>query len=102
MTAFEHCTALEARIAKRLVADALAAGWSISVHDGEEWAIKQSTDKAAIYAAMCSTEMDTLRFRKDGEPIGSVTLIYGNGEDLVSDSGDGDELQAFLTKGRYF
>jgi hypothetical protein len=80
---------IEQPICKRLVTKALEAGFTVSVYDGEEWALKRSTNKAEIVAAMFSTDCDTLRFRAaDGTVIGSVALIYGNGAEVISDYSD--------------
>lgn len=53
------------------------------------WAIKRCNDAQTIWAAMASTGQDTLHFRKpDGERIGTLCLIYGNGPgELIADAG---------------
>ncbi len=78
---------IENVIAKTLVRKALSRGWLITVHDGEEVALRRSGDFDAIWKAMQSTDEDNLIFFKaDGETrIGWVWLIWGNGEDLISD-----------------
>ena len=77
---------IEQPIARRLVSNALLKGYTVSVNDGEEWTVKRSTHKPTIVGAMFSTDSDTLRFRRsDGSPVGSVILIYGNGEDVIAD-----------------
>lgn len=91
-TILPYASTIERRIATRLVDDALAAGYSISVHDGEEWALKQSSDRATILNAMGSTDSDKLRFRKDGEVIGTVLLIWGNEDDLISDTSESEAI----------
>ena len=77
----------DAKQARDLIGKALAAGLSVSVHDGEAWALKRSTDAAAILAALGSTDADSLRFRDAaGENVGFAYLVYGNGPDeLVAD-----------------
>lgn len=99
---FQYATATETRIAKAIVTAALAKGWKVSVHDGEEFALKQSTDKAAIYEAMNSTDSDTLRFRNAGGVVGSVMLIWGNDEDLLSDHSDNEVINVFVEEGRFY
>ncbi len=97
-----YASTTERRIAKKIVADALAAGYSVSVYDGEEWALKRSTDERAILAAMGSTDADSLRLRRaDGTSIGTIDLVWGNDEDLVSDHAASEEMNAFIEKGRY-
>jgi hypothetical protein len=92
----------ERRIATAIVTDALAAGFTVSVHDGEEWALLKGNNKTLILLAMGSTDSDTLRLRDaDDNIVGSITLIWGNGEDLLSDHSDTDAMNAFLEGKRY-
>ena len=56
-------------IVSALLDAALAKGYSVSVHDGETWPVKRSTDRAALMDAIGTTDMDTLRIRK---PCGAV------------------------------
>ena len=88
----------EVKIAHRLVTDALAAGYSVSVYDGEDWAIRQSTARAAICNALCSTDEDVLHFHpeKPGPVAGWVRLIWGNDCDLISDASDNPAMAALL------
>ena len=81
----------ERAICMRLVSRALAAGYSVSVFDGEEFLLVDSRNKTAILAAMFSTDYDALTFRDaTGRKIGVVALIYGNGEDVISDYSDNE------------
>lgn len=78
----------ERAIAERLVTDAIAQGYQVSVNDGEAWVVKRSTDSKAIMAALFSTDEDYIRIRKEGEDgsVGTFTLIYGNdGWDVIAD-----------------
>ncbi len=84
---------IEQGIAKKLIELSLAAGYTVSVFDGEETALKRSTDADAIMAALGSTDEDTLILRKPEQltkdtPIGSILLIWGNEHDLISDHTD--------------
>jgi hypothetical protein len=77
---------MERAIAQRIIADAIAAGFSLDVLDGEDYPLKNSTDPEAIINAMFSTDDDRLYFNKDGQSVGWVHLLYGeNGWDVVSD-----------------
>lgn len=49
--------------AKNLVKNALAAGYTVSVWDGEEWAVTKGTSYAEIMAAIESVEEAALRIR---------------------------------------
>lgn len=93
--------AIEKRIARRVIAGMLAAGFSISVNDGEETTLRRSLDPAAILAAMFSTDEEWLIIHKADQPrglvdvdvdddtrkaFGWVRFIYGNdGWDVVND-----------------
>jgi hypothetical protein len=62
---------LEKLIAKQCIADLLAAGWLVSVNDGEETTVLDSTDPETILAAMFTTDEDYLYVRAaklGGEP----------------------------------
>jgi hypothetical protein len=81
---------LERLIIDHLVADLLAKGALLGVNDGEETTLKHSADPVAIKAAMFTTDEDWLLVWPAGDHhqrsnTGWVRLIYGNGEDLISD-----------------
>lgn len=94
---------VERSIARRVVLDALRAGYSLSVFDGEEVTLKHSRKPKEILAALFTTDEDHLLFHKvvEGEPeVGSVMLrtnisnvdsgwvrfVYGNdGYDVICD-----------------
>ena len=88
-------------IAERLVTDAIAQGYQVSVNDGEAWVVKRSTDSKAIMAALFSTDEDYIRIRKDGEQssVGTFTLIYGNdGWDVIADWSYSVETEAVMQR----
>lgn len=94
-----HRLTVEGRIVSKLIKHGLASGYAVSVCDGEEWVVKQSTDYAKLIAACASTDEDRIRFwslgADDHHKIGTVTLIYGNcGYDVISDYSS-DDLDAF-------
>lgn len=96
---FEYATRHETRIAKGIVTDALARGWTVSVNDGEETVVSKSVEKAEIFDAMNSTGLDVLIFHdKDGARVGWVQLVWGNDEDLISDFSDNEEMDEFLKR----
>lgn len=72
---------------RKLVRAALKRGWLVSVYDSEEWAIKKSSNFTKIMDAANNTDEDTFVFRDtDGNKLGQVYLVYGNGpEDIVCD-----------------
>ena len=83
---------IEREIAEAVIKSAIAAGYSLGVHDGEEITIHHSTDAAAILAAMFTTDEDRLFVYKQDGPQGKrdwfgwALFIYGNdGWDVVND-----------------
>ena len=83
----------EKQIATNLIRSALARGWSVSVFDGIEQdgdlVVCRSTDFNQIFDSLDTTDGDTLIFSRDGKDIGEVWLIWGNADDLISNSSDG-------------
>jgi hypothetical protein len=94
----DYTTLGERRTATRLVAAALAAGYTVSVYDGEEYPVKRSRKSKEILEALASTEEDWLVIRDGaGERLGSLRLIWGNdqtGEELIADYTDKPEIEA--------
>jgi hypothetical protein len=98
---YEHATEGERRAAADLVTNALAAGYSVSVYDGEEWTVKRATNVKTVLEALATTGEDTLRIRyATGEPCGSFWLIWGNardGSELIADHSDNDICNALAS-----
>lgn len=77
---------VERKIVSKVVKDALDAGFTVDVFNGEETVIKDSKDMAAILKEMFSVDDERLYFRKAGQRMGWVQLIYGNdGTDVIAD-----------------
>jgi hypothetical protein len=77
---------LERRIARRIVKDAIAAGYTVGVNDSEETTLERCGDVRTVMSKLCTTDEDWLLIYKDGKQIGWVRLIYGNdGWDVVND-----------------
>lgn len=96
MSLDKHATEIERKIAHKIVDDALTAGFSISVYDGEETTVKQARDRAVILDAMATTGSDRLVMYREGRHCGWVLLIWGNGADLLSDHAANDTMEALL------
>ncbi|MQX49642.1 hypothetical protein [Sinorhizobium medicae] len=96
----QHMDRTEQRIVGALIRKALKLGYLVSVYDGEEWALRKSSDYEAITAEVAATDETTLRFRLSiGEGlVGSVWLIHGNAEDVICDHTD-NEATAALVEG---
>lgn len=91
--------AIERRIIKKLVQDAIAAGYCVSHHNGEEYTVRCSRDPAAIMAVIAQTDEETLTIRKENmQRVGWVHLVYGNdGHDVIADHTDNPEMTALLS-----
>lgn len=79
---------IEKKIIRQLIEDAIKAGYSITVSDGEETVITQSTEINKIIKVMFSTDEDVLFLHRNNEAgwFGWVRLIYGNdGYDVIAD-----------------
>jgi len=96
MSLKKYATAQERKIATALVERLLGAGYQVGVHDGGEVTITATADKETVLDALATTDMDTLRVFKDGRRVGGVLLIWGNGEDLISDYTHVEELCSLL------
>lgn len=80
----------EQETARKLVAEILARGYTLSVHDGEEWTVQKSRDASAILGALATTDSDTLRLKTPEGLMtaGDILLIWGNardGSELIAD-----------------
>jgi len=78
---------LEERIASVIIEDALAAGYLLSVYDGEDYVLVRSKNKVTVLTAMFSTNEDHLVVYRPGQRrAGWVRFVYGNsGWDVVCD-----------------
>lgn len=82
----KHASPTEQRIVGKLVQDILAAGYSLSISDGEAFPLENSTDPDAIYAALASTDSDTIYVHipdRRGSP--HIVLVWGNDAHVISD-----------------
>lgn len=93
----EHVSFVERVIIQEILGAADARFLSISLWDGEEWAVKAARDFAKVKAVIGATEESLLRFRNaDGEDVGTVQLFHGNEADLIGDWTDTPEMNAML------
>ena len=88
----------EKSVAGKLVKAILETGCTISIHEGEDWAISRSTSQSDIYAALNSTGEDTIFARNSERKLmGTFSLVWGNeadGSELISDHTDNDFCNA--------
>jgi len=99
-TCFQRFTQqVERGQATKLIRSILKAGYVCRVHDGEEFNTDEDlTTETAIKNELATTGEDRLYFRKPGEDkwAGWVWLIWGNGEDLISDYTANDITESFV------
>lgn len=93
----QHLSFVERVICQEILGAADARFLSVSLWDGEEWAVKPTRDFARVKAVIGATEESVLRFRDaSGEVVGAVTLYHGNGPDVLGDWTDTPEMNAML------
>lgn len=94
-----YMTSGEKSIVSKIIQTVLNNNHTVSVYDsafGEgEWTVKRSGNFNEIMESLASTEGDVIRIRdKEGNVLGSITLIYGNAP-------DGSEVTADCTDNSY-
>ncbi|WP_316207493.1 hypothetical protein [Bradyrhizobium sp. SZCCHNR3118] len=77
--------AIERRIIRKFVEDAIADGNTIDVYDDGDFPLRDSADADAILSNMFATCLETLYLKKDGKRIGCVAFVHGNGHEVISD-----------------
>ena len=92
--------AVERAIVTKIVADALAQGFSIEVDDGEDVQAVTSAEKKHIEEKCFATDDCLLYFEKEGKSVGWVLFVYGNdGWDCISDYTTDGATHNILTGG---
>lgn len=87
----------EATIINRLISEILQRGLLISVYDGEEWAVKKSSDRAEIQRNTAATDETYFRVCKaDDTTVGTITLIHGNWSEVISDHTDNETMGSIM------
>lgn len=91
-SAATHLNNDDRRITSRLIGEALARGFKVSIYDGEEWAVRRSTDADTIGAFIGATDEMTVRVSNDqNETLARFFLVFGNGDDTtIADCTDND------------
>lgn len=86
---------IELPIARHLIRHILSEGFEIALHDGEEIAVPRTRNFDALNDGLASTDYDNLIIYLSGAPkrIGAITLIWGNGCDVLSDHTDNETLE---------
>lgn len=79
---------VERLIVRAAVDGLLAAGYSVSVCDGDAWPVERSVEAGAVMAGLFACDAEWLHVYKADGPdfIGSVLLVYSNnGYDVIAD-----------------
>jgi hypothetical protein len=89
---------IEQQIVTPIIQRALAKGYMVSVDtDGEDYDLYCSTSEQEIFETIFACDyakvlFHDVRFNRRG----FILFIYGNGEDVVSDYSDNDEMEALI------
>jgi hypothetical protein len=89
----------ELSVVRVLCETAIAAGYAVSLSDGEEWTVKSSRNVDEIVAAAQTTDSDTLRVRdiENKLIVGDVCFVYGNSaSEVVCDYTTGEKMEAIM------
>ncbi|MDE3023052.1 MAG: hypothetical protein KGI54_14585 [Pseudomonadota bacterium] len=79
---------VELKIVRKTAQALLKAGYSISVHDGEEVTLSKSQSFKEIMRAVMTTDEDCFFVYKNGSRDSFIYFVYGNdGLDVISDYG---------------
>ena len=92
-----YASPAERRITTSLIKAALDDGYSVHVHDGEELVLSHSRNLQDILDVLASTDHDVVTFWR-AKNIGSLVLIWGNGEDLISDGTASMDIDVLVAK----
>jgi len=84
MTPFDEAKPVVGALVDRL----LARGFLLSVHDGEEWACKQTRNKSDVLLAVFSVDESSVRVRDNGQVLGTIWVYLDNGADCIVDYSD--------------
>ena len=90
---------IELSIVKKIVRSALDKGFVIDVYDKMSVALRSSNNEQAVLNAMGlrHTSADHITFRKnDSTRVGSITFVYGNGQDVIADFTDNATMDSII------
>ena len=93
----------EKDIVRKLVELGLKNGATfVSVHDGGAWCLNRALTVDKVMESVASTDMDTIRFRDANDKyLGQFDLVWGNGEDVISDHSDNEWCNQLWTIGGF-
>jgi hypothetical protein len=77
---------VERLVIRTFLRDALTAGYAITVDNGEDFEIENSTNRRDILKALFTSDEDLLHVMKGPKRVGWVRCVYGSGGwDVISD-----------------
>ena len=89
MLDYRDIEAIEQDIMNGIARAAIARGYVISVHDGDDYVLNRSQSVPAILFHAGATDVTTFLIRNQhGENLGSILFIHGNGVEVVADCTD--------------
>lgn len=85
----------ELKIMAQIINHAFGLGYSVTVHDGKNVPLTDSTDRTAIIDATTAAGQATLIFRKqnNGRRVGFIFVVFGK-------AADGSEIAANYSRNR--
>lgn len=90
----ENTTTADRLVLQCLITEVLALGHKISVYEGEDYAVKRSTDFLEIVKGCASTGEDWLVIRdQDDKKLGTFHLIYDNHERSIEERYGDEAMQ---------
>lgn len=73
-------------VVRKAIKTLLGQGYTLSVHDGGEWAVKRSTSAKTIFDAVRSVDEATMRVHRGDLKDGYIIFVFGNdGWDAIND-----------------
>ena len=77
---------MEYAVLRRFCLDAIAAGYTLSLHNGEDWCVKKVKTAKEVLDAAFSVDEERLYVFDGDKRLGGVFLVYGNdGYDVICD-----------------
>ncbi len=83
-------------IAEMIIRKGIDAGFSVAVSDGTDNRIPPTRLRAPVVSALGTAEEDYLVFYQDKQRIGWVYLVYDDGNDIIRDASERQEIRALI------
>lgn len=92
----------EKSVIRAAVRNGIKLGYTVSVYDGEAWAVRNSSSVKEVIEAIQSTDEDSIKFNKMGADgkrvsVGTIYAVYGNSAgEVIADHSESVELETIL------